>query len=121
VTAHRVWAAAALAGRDRSEGPSYREFLRVPSMSAGVYVLAAGATDRQSPHSEDELYVVVQGHGRFRHGAADDEAAPGRAFFVPAREEHRFYDITEELVLWVVFSPSESAAPAAGATPGPVP
>jgi mannose-6-phosphate isomerase-like protein (cupin superfamily) len=121
VTTQRVWAAADLAGRDRSEIPSYREFLRVPSMSAGVYVLAAGATDRQSPHSEDELYFVVRGHGRFRHGAADDDAAPGRAFFVPAREEHRFHDITEELVLWVVFSPPESGPPAAGAPPGPVP
>ena len=39
----------------------YNEFLRVPSMSAGVYVLPACATDRQSPHQEAEIYYAVRG------------------------------------------------------------
>ncbi len=44
-------------------GPRYHEFLRVPDLSAGIYVLEAGATDLQSPHTEDELYYVVAGRG----------------------------------------------------------
>src|ERR1035437_4407849 len=39
----------------------YLEFLRVPAMSAGVYVLPKGGTDPQKPHREDEMYYVVRG------------------------------------------------------------
>ena len=41
-------------------GKPYREFLRVPAMSAGFYVLPAGGRDRQKPHREDEIYYVVR-------------------------------------------------------------
>jgi mannose-6-phosphate isomerase-like protein (cupin superfamily) len=88
-------------------GHGYSEFLRVPAMSVGVYVLAAGATDRQSPHTEDEVYYVVRGRGRFRNGEHETDVAPGDVLFVPAREVHRFHSIAEELVLLVVFSPAE--------------
>jgi mannose-6-phosphate isomerase-like protein (cupin superfamily) len=89
----------------RAEG--YFEFLRVESMSAGVYVLAAGAVDRQSPHTEDEIYYVVRGRGQFTNGATEAPANPGDVLFVPARQPHRFHSIREELVLLVVFSPPE--------------
>jgi len=91
-------------------GDGYSEFLRVPALSAGVYVLAAGAVDRQSPHTEDEIYYVVRGHGRFHHGDQESAADPGDVLFVPAREEHRFHSITEELVLLVVFGPAEGSS-----------
>jgi hypothetical protein len=42
-------------------GKLYREFLRVPAMSAGLYVLAAGAADPQKPHHEEEMYHVIRG------------------------------------------------------------
>lgn len=42
-------------------GKSYLEFLRIPAMSAGVYTLAAGSTDAQKPHEEDEMYYIVSG------------------------------------------------------------
>src|SRR5947208_3388660 len=80
-------------------GKLYREFLRVPSMSAGLYVLAAGATDAQSPHREDEMYYVVRGHARFRAGDEDREIASGDVLFVAKNIEHRFHDITEELAV----------------------
>jgi len=96
-----------VAGARRSTG-GYVEFLRVPSMSAGVYVLAAGATDRQRPHQEDEVYYVVRGRGKFRRGSEDLEARPGDVLFVPAGRPHHFHEIEEELVLLVVFSPAET-------------
>lgn len=49
-------------------GRPYREFLRVPAMSAGFYVLPAGATDHQKPHREDEIYYVLRGRARFQAG-----------------------------------------------------
>ncbi len=91
-----------------SSGKLYREFLRVPSMSAGLYVLAAGATDPQRPHHEDEMYYVVRGRARFRAGKEDREIAAGSILFVAAEVEHRFYDITEDLAVLVFFAPAES-------------
>ncbi len=86
----------------------YQEFLRVPTMSAGLYVLAPGAIDLQRPHHEDELYYVVRGRGRFRAGDQDQEVTVGSILFVAAEVEHRFIDITEELAMLVFFAPPES-------------
>jgi len=89
-------------------GKAYKEFLRVPAMSTGVYVLPAGGTDLQKPHNEDELYYVVRGRARMRVGAEDEAVGPGSVIFVPARVEHRFHDIAEELEVLVFFAPAES-------------
>ena len=86
----------------------YREFLRVPAMSAGLYVLAAGAADPQKPHHEDELYYVVSGRARFKAGNEDREVSAGSVIFVAAEVEHRFYDIKEKLTVLVFFAPAES-------------
>ena len=95
--------------RERAQsGKLYREFLRVPSMSAGLYVLAAGATDSQRPHHEDEMYYVVRGKARFKVGDEDREVSAGSVLFVAADVEHRFHDIAEELAALVFFAPAES-------------
>ena len=89
-------------------GKPYREFLRVPAMSAGLYVLPAGATDRQKPHREDEIYYVVRGRARFKAGLEDREVSAGNVIFVAAQVGHRFYDISEELAVLVFFAPAET-------------
>jgi mannose-6-phosphate isomerase-like protein (cupin superfamily) len=89
-------------------GKLYREFLRVPAMSAGLYVLPAGATDLQRPHHEDEMYYIVRGRARFRAGDEDREISAGSVLFVAAEVEHRFHDIAEELAVLVFFAPAES-------------
>ena len=86
----------------------YLEFLRVPAMSAGIYVLSPGETDSQSPHAEDELYCVLRGQARMRVGLEDQPVGPGVMIFVGAGVEHRFYEITEELQVLVCFAPAES-------------
>jgi mannose-6-phosphate isomerase-like protein (cupin superfamily) len=93
--------------RRRESGKRYQEFLRVPSMSAGLYVLAAGSEDPQSPHREDELYYVAQGRAKFRAGADERAVEPGSLLYVAAGVAHRFYDITEELQILVFFAPAE--------------
>jgi len=96
---------------DQERGQSsklYREFLRVPAMSAGLYVLPVGATDTQRPHHEDEMYYVIRGRARFRAGEEIAEVSAGSVLFVAAEVEHRFYDITEELAVLVFFAPAES-------------
>ena len=89
-------------------GDAYLEFLRVASMSAGIYVLAAGSVDAQTPHRQDELYFVVRGKARMRAGAEDRSLTAGAVVFVAAHVEHRFYDIDEELTLLVFFAPAEA-------------
>jgi mannose-6-phosphate isomerase-like protein (cupin superfamily) len=90
-------------------GQRYLEFLRLPAMSAGVYVLAAGSTDPQTPHKEDEMYYVVRGRARMRVGTEDQAISAGGVIFVAANVDHRFHDITEELVVLVFFAPAESS------------
>jgi mannose-6-phosphate isomerase-like protein (cupin superfamily) len=96
-----------LAERARHSEDRYHEFLRVPAMSVGVYVLAVGAVDGQVPHNEDEIYYVARGRGRFTHGPSDRPVVAGDILFVPAHAIHRFHTIAEELVLLVVFAPAE--------------
>lgn len=86
----------------------YREFLRVPSLNCGVYRLAAGQPDLQSPHEEDEVYYVVAGQGRFKAGDEDQAVSPGSVLFVRAGIEHRFHSITKDLEILVFFSSAPS-------------
>jgi len=92
-----------------TSGRSYLEFLRVASMSAGLYVIPAGGSDLQSPHAEDELYYVVRGRARFTCGERDRAVGAGSLIFVAAKAEHRFHDILEELHVLVFFAPPETA------------
>jgi quercetin dioxygenase-like cupin family protein len=89
-------------------GRPYREFLRVPALSAGLYVLPAGGTDHQKPHREDEIYYVIRGRARFKAGIEDREVSAGSVIFVAAEVGHRFYDIEEELAALVFFAPAET-------------
>src|SRR6202790_1905661 len=85
----------------------YLEFLRVPAMSAGVYVLPQGGTDPQKPHREDEGYYVIRGRAGMPIGADHAEVSAGSVIFVEADVEHRFYTIQEELDGLVFFAPAE--------------
>jgi quercetin dioxygenase-like cupin family protein len=89
-------------------GNRYLEFLRVPTMSAGVYVLPAGGSDLQRPHRQDEIYYVIRGRARFQADKEDQEISAGSVLFVAAGVVHRFYDIVEELAVFVVFAPAET-------------
>jgi len=91
----------------------YTEFLRVPSLSVGVYVLEGRATDYQKPHQEDEVYYVASGRAKMmtesEAGNRTFDVGPGSIIFVPARMHHSFYDITERLSVLVFFAPAEGS------------
>ena len=95
-----------LARRDQ-RGRSYLEFLRVPAMSAGIYILPAGENDLQRPHDQDEIYYVIGGRAKMRLASKERPVAKGNVIFVEARLEHRFFEIEEDLLLLVVFAPAE--------------
>ena len=91
-------------GKLQASGRPYREFLRVPSMSSGIYTLPAGARDLQGPHDEDEVYYVISGRGRVRVGGEDRPVGPGSLLYVRATSEHSFFEIDEEITLLVFFA-----------------
>lgn len=85
----------------------YMEFLRVPSMSMGMYHLAAGAVDPQHPHTEDEVYYVVSGRAQIRVKGENRPVQAGSIVYVAAFDEHAFHSIEADLTIIVFFSPSE--------------
>ena len=107
MTQAKAFTLAQLVAEREQTGQLYHEFLQVPAMSAGLYQLAAGTTDSQQPHTEDELYYIVQGHAQFLMGDEHISVEPGTLIFVPALIEHRFHTITEDLSILVFFAPAE--------------
>jgi mannose-6-phosphate isomerase-like protein (cupin superfamily) len=86
---------------------AYLEFLRVPSLSMGLYRLSAGGVDQQSPHTEDEVYYVVSGKAQIQVGEEGRSMGVGSIVFVPARVPHHFHSIAEDLTVLVCFAPAE--------------
>ena len=96
------------AARARRDDP-WLEFIRYPALSVGLYVLDAGQPDAQSPHSEDEIYHVVEGRGRITVGDEVRPVRPGSVVYVAAAVPHHFHHITERLTILVVFAPAEGS------------
>jgi len=87
-------------------GKRYHQFLTVPALSAGLYLLPAGQPDPQQPHSEDEVYYVIGGRGQIRVADEDRAVQAGSTIFVAAGVEHRFHTITDDLTILVFFAPA---------------
>ena len=85
----------------------YLEFLKVPNLSMGLYVLPAGGMDPQSPHSEDEVYYVVSGRAKIKVADEDRDVQAGSIVYVAKSVEHRFHSIEKELTILVFFAPAE--------------
>lgn len=89
-------------------GAMWHEFLRVPALSMGLYVIPAGGDDPQSPHSEDEVYYVVSGKGMLTAGDREFSVESGSILFVAKQVPHKFHDVTEELRVLVFFAPAHT-------------
>ena len=85
-----------------SEKGGYEIIHQSPGLELGVYVLVAPEPDRQQPHADDEVYVVLEGRGTLEVEGAPVELREGHAVFVPAGAEHRFSGY-EQLSVLVIF------------------
>jgi mannose-6-phosphate isomerase-like protein (cupin superfamily) len=65
-------------------------------------VLIAPEPDRQQPHADDEVYVVLGGSGVLDIEGKQVELREGHAAFVPAGADHRFVGY-EHLSVLVIF------------------
>ncbi|MBV6450441.1 MAG: hypothetical protein MHPDNHAH_01165 [Anaerolineales bacterium] len=98
---------AQLIRQQKDSNKLYLEFLKVPDLSMGVYVLPAGGVDPQSPHTEDEVYYVVSGKAKIKVGDEDRDVKAGSIVYVAKNVEHHFHSIEEELTVLVFFAPAE--------------
>jgi mannose-6-phosphate isomerase-like protein (cupin superfamily) len=92
------------------QGAPFADVMAHGSMAVEIY--APQGEDLQQPHTRDELYFVIEGHGRFINGDASHDVGPGDCLFVAAGVEHRFIDFTPDFKTWVVFyGPEGGEAP----------
>lgn len=68
-----------------------------------VEYFAPHAADTQSPHKQDELYIIVQGSSDFYRNGETVKCIKGDVLFVPAKMEHRFINFSNDFATWVVF------------------
>jgi mannose-6-phosphate isomerase-like protein (cupin superfamily) len=88
--------------RLRDAGGGYEVVHESPGLELGVYVLVAPEPDRQQPHEDDEVYIVLEGTGTLE---VEGKAVPvheGEAVFVEAGADHRF-TAYEHLAVLVIF------------------
>jgi quercetin dioxygenase-like cupin family protein len=104
----RTFSLTNLATESERNDRRWQEFLRSSSLSMGIYRLKAGEIDEQQPHTEDEVYLIVSGKAFFRAGGQEQVVTAGTLLFVERSVEHRFFDISEDLMVLVFFAPAEN-------------
>jgi len=93
----------AVSARLQAANGGYEIVHESPGLELGVYVLVAPEPDRQQPHADDEVYLVLEGSGVLEIEGSAHPLAEGQAIFVSAGAEHRF-TAYERLALLVAFT-----------------
>ena len=88
----------------KGDSIEYLEFLKNSSLSSGIYHLAKGSVDPQSPHEQDEIYYVLAGKASFKSESGIQPIEQGSVVFVAGEAQHKFVDIEEDLTLLVFFA-----------------
>jgi mannose-6-phosphate isomerase-like protein (cupin superfamily) len=68
-----------------------------------VELYAPRGVDNQHPHDQDEAYIVASGSGMFRRGEERVPCHPGDFLFAAAGVPHRFEEVTDDFLTWVIF------------------
>ncbi len=92
------------------EGDRYATALAHGSMSVGLYMPVG--RDPQTPHSQDEIYIVRAGSAEFAVNGAREACHAGDVLFVAAGVEHRFEKLSPDFSAWVVFWGPKGGEPA---------
>ena len=98
---HQLTVTQALARLPGPDGERFVELFAHGTLSVELY--APRGSDPQTPHTKDEVYVVVAGRGQFLNGDERHPFAQGDVLFVPAGVTHRFADFTDDFAAWVFF------------------
>ncbi len=98
---HQITVAEAMARLPGPNGERSAAVLEHGTLVIKIY--APRGHDPQTPHTRDEVYVVIQGEGSYVIGPSRTPFGPGDVLFAPAGAVHRFEDFTDDLVVWVLF------------------
>jgi len=94
-----------------TSGPHFVSLMQRGTLN--VFLSLPVSPNRQTPHAQDEVYVIVRGRGVLFHGGERDPFGAGDLLFVSAGTEHWFEDFTEDLAVWVIFyGPNGGEVPA---------
>jgi mannose-6-phosphate isomerase-like protein (cupin superfamily) len=91
-----------------SSAATYREFLRRPGFSMGMYLLPTGSKDAQHPHAADEVYIIERGRAQLEVEGETIDVGPGAVVSVDRGRDHHFLNITEDLAVLVIFAPADN-------------
>ncbi len=98
-----VWHATLAQAAEEPPSPGRSSALLMARGSMTLRYYAPEGEDRQTPHDQDELYIVARGRGTFQREDRKVDFGPGDVLFAAAGETHRFLDFTDDFATWVVF------------------
>lgn len=104
----RLTVSAALATLDAAES-DYADLFQHGTLRVGLY--RPEGEDQQTPHRQDEVYVVLTGRGDFVCDGRRQPFEPGEILFVPAHTEHRFENFSKDFSTWVFFYGADGGEP----------
>ena len=80
---------------------TFKTFFQHGTLSVEVY--KPDKIDLQEPHDRDEVYLIISGSSQFQNGDQQLKCKSGDFLFVPAYQEHRFINFTDDFATWVIF------------------
>ncbi len=83
------------------DGKFFIECLKHADASVEIY--APKKIDNQQPHTQDEIYCIIAGNGKFQCGDETTDFKSGDLLFVPAKIPHYFFDFSDDFQTWVIF------------------
>jgi len=85
-------------------GPAGERFVSVLQRGPlDVKLVEPARPNEQTPHEQDEIYIVIRGRGVLFHDGKRDPFESGDLLFVAAATEHRFEEFSHDLLVWRVF------------------
>lgn len=91
----------AIAQLQMEEQHRFTTVMRYGTMSVEYY--APKIKDLQTPHLQDELYIIISGKSIFMRDDKQVRCMSGDVLFVPAGVKHRFENFTDDFATWVIF------------------
>lgn len=85
----------------KQEENRFTVLLKQGTMSIEYY--APKNVDLQTPHKQDEIYVIASGETDFIRNGERVHCKTGDVLFVPAQMEHRFENFSDDFATWVIF------------------
>jgi mannose-6-phosphate isomerase-like protein (cupin superfamily) len=91
------------AGKDIAGSADVRSVRVLQRGTLDVVLGTPARPNEQTPHDQDEVYIVIRGRGVLVHDGRRDSFGAGDFLFVAAAIEHRFEDFSDDLLVWRVF------------------